>query len=417
MATGARRRGGGRAIRRHSTGTPTAPRDSPSSPRRPSTELQSHRSPQERDAADIAAALVEARRLMNSGIISESEVSAIEKVDSMNAASSASFERIVRSWMALTPREQSPASCAVIVKAMLDGNEPLLAFDFLREHVEPRGWLLHHSSASARANARSSPRGERSAKGGHRGATAAGSGARSGHDASLSALSARGGAASPSRRRKVPEAEAAVLSLRELHARTLFEVGSLQAAKGILLEIHAEGRSDLPMLSLLGRTLKYIAVSSLERGHLEAAKSEMVLTQKICLEAFRRAKIEASLVLSPHPQRSRPSGGSGDASAYARWSTENTDSASFASGDIAMPSPSPDARAQWEQQCVALFSLVRPALPYITDRYRYENTDALVLTVSTPLHPRALAGTRRSSQRAFTTTGVATAEQAAAAST
>ena len=411
MAAGARRRGGGRAIRRHSTGTPTSPRGSPISL---STELQSHRSPQERDAADIAAALVEARRLMNSGVISESEVSAIEKVDSMNAASSASFERIVRSWMALTPREQSPASCAVIVKAMLDGNEPLLAFDFLHEHVEPRGWLLHHSSASARANARSSPRGERSAKGGHRGATAAGSGARSGHDASLSA---RGDAASPSRRRKVPEAEAAVLSLRELHARTLFEVGSLQAAKGILLEIHAEGRSDLPMLSLLGRTLKDIAVSSLERGHLEAAKSEMVLTQKICLEAFRRAKIEASLVLSPHPQRSRPSGGSGGASAYARWSTENTDSASFASGDIAMPSPSPDARAQWEQQCVALFSLLRPALPYVTDRYRYENTVALVLTVSTPHHPRALAGTRRSSQRAFTTTGVATAEQAAAAST
>ena len=128
-----------------------------------------------------------------------------------------------------------------------------------------------------------------------------------------------------------------------------------RAAKGILLQIHAEGRSDLPMLSLLGRTLKDIAVSSLERGHLDAAKAEMVLTQKICLEAFRRAKIEASLVLQPHPQVFRPSGTSGGAasSAHAQWGTEDN-SASFASGNIATPSSPPEARAQWEHQCVRL---------------------------------------------------------------
>ena len=164
---------------------------------------------------------------MNCGIISESEVSQIEKVDSMNAANSESFERKVRSWMALAPQEQNPASCAVIVEAMLDGNEPLLAFDFLHEHVEPRGWLLYHSRKTARKSARSSPsseRTERTANVGHRGATAAGGG-----------VSGSGGVTSPSRRRSATSEDAAIqdgiLSLRELHARTLFEVGSLQAAK------------------------------------------------------------------------------------------------------------------------------------------------------------------------------------------
>ena len=252
------RRSGGKITRRHSTGSsPAGQSESSSHVHNRPLEL---RSAVDMDAADIAAALAEARRLLNEGTISEDELSKIEIVESLAAATAESFDRKVRTWLALDEQSQTPLACLEIVQDMMAKKEALLAFDFLHENAEPRGWLRRRPFIMSAANRKTE---EEKA----------------------------GGAFS---------ADDSLFQLRKCHARALFEVGSLEAAKGLLLEIHAEGMSDLSMLSLLGRTLKELAMQSQNRGNMDVAKGEMILTQKIFLEAFRRAKVEASVTLEPH---------------------------------------------------------------------------------------------------------------------
>ena len=264
----------GRVARRASTTfasptNPTAPVDADGlvagmkSPTSHAYEDLGARTGETQDAANLAAAMAEARRLVKSGMLTRGEMRQIEAVDALAAAESESYEKRVMQWMALSAAGKTPRACCDIVQELVGNHEPVLALDFLRAHAAERGWLkpgslrAHHAVAADR-------RDELDAK----------------------------------------------VQMRQLYATALADVGSLELAKGLILELHAEGRADLNILTLLGRTQLELGVRAKNRGALAdtgIAESEMASARSVFLEAFRRAKRAATIEIDAHHAQERGS--------------------------------------------------------------------------------------------------------------
>lgn len=249
------------------------------------------------DAANLAAAMAEARRLVREGVLTVGEMRQIEAVDALAADETESYEKRVLQWRALAQEEQTPSACVVIVRDLLEiKHEPVLALDFLREHAKPRGWL------------------------------------RSG---GIQRRDSRSGASVKDR----ADARAAVL-MRQYHATALFACKRYETCKGLILDLHAEGRANINILALLGRTQLELGVRAKSRGSsAEIAESEMASARSVFLEAFKAAKRKAGVELDGHHARFRapPSSKAGEGGGGASYNDSDADAAVLAASEASRP--------------------------------------------------------------------------------